>query len=197
MILLDEPSLGLAPQLVDQVFDQIGTLKEQGLAILLVEQNAARALDIAHRGYVLELGRNKYEGEGRKLLAEGKAALRNGRIDALIDADMRFHLWVCDVAGNPLLLEAMRLYWNHLRRAMGEALRDPAAQKRIWEEHEAVLRTIAARDPVAASRSAGEHAREAGKTMARAIPTPSARALRGIIPLRPTRPPKGTSRHKA
>jgi len=135
--------------------------------------------------------------EGRKLLAEGKAALRNGRIDALIDADMRFHLWVCDVAGNPLLLEAMRLYWNHLRRAMGEALRDPAAQKRIWEEHEAVLRTIAARDPVAASRSAGEHAREAGKTMARAIPTPSARALRGIIPLRPTRPPKGTSRHKA
>jgi DNA-binding GntR family transcriptional regulator len=135
--------------------------------------------------------------EGRKLLAEGKAALRTGRIDALIDADMRFHLWVCDVAGNPLLLEAMRLYWNHLRRAMGEALRDPAAQKRIWEEHEAVLRAIAARDPAAASRSAREHAREAGKTMARAIPTPSARALRGIIPLRPARPAKGTSRDKA
>jgi DNA-binding GntR family transcriptional regulator len=132
--------------------------------------------------------------EGRKLLAEGKSALRTGRIDALIDADMRFHLWVCDVAGNPLLVEAMRLYWNHLRRAMGEALRDPAAQRRIWEEHEAVLRAIAARDPAAASRSAGEHAREAGKTMARAIRTPSGRALRGIIPLRP---PKATSRPKA
>ena len=70
MVLLDEPSLGLAPKVVDQVFDQIGTLKEQGLAILLVEQNAARALAIAHRGYVLELGRNKYEGEGRELLAD-------------------------------------------------------------------------------------------------------------------------------
>lgn len=70
MVLLDEPSLGLAPKLVDQVFDQIGTLKEQGLSILLVEQNAARALAIAHRGYVLELGRNKYQGEGRELLAD-------------------------------------------------------------------------------------------------------------------------------
>ncbi len=70
MVLLDEPSLGLAPKLVDQVFDQIGTLKDQGLAILLVEQNAARALEIAHRGYVLELGRNKYEGAGRELLAD-------------------------------------------------------------------------------------------------------------------------------
>ena len=72
MVLLDEPSLGLAPKLVDQVFDQIGTLKDQGQAILLVEQNAARALEIAHRAYVLELGRNKYEGEGRELLADDR-----------------------------------------------------------------------------------------------------------------------------
>ena len=70
MVLLDEPSLGLAPKLVDQVFDQIGRLKEEGLSILLVEQNAARALEIAHRAYVLELGRNRYEGEGRELLAD-------------------------------------------------------------------------------------------------------------------------------
>jgi ABC-type branched-subunit amino acid transport system ATPase component len=70
MILLDEPSLGLAPKLVDQVFDHIRTLKNEGLAILLVEQNAARALEIAHRGYVLELGRNRYEGLGRELLAD-------------------------------------------------------------------------------------------------------------------------------
>ena len=70
MVLLDEPSLGLAPKLVDQVFAQIGALKDQGLSIILVEQNAARALEIAHRAYVLELGRNKYEGEGRELLAD-------------------------------------------------------------------------------------------------------------------------------
>jgi len=70
MVLLDEPSLGLAPKLVDMVFDQINILKDQGLAIALVEQKAARALAIAHRGYVLELGRNKYEGKGEELLAD-------------------------------------------------------------------------------------------------------------------------------
>jgi ABC-type branched-subunit amino acid transport system ATPase component len=70
MLMLDEPSLGLAPKLVDQVFEQIGALKDQGLAIVLVEQNAARALEIAHRAYVLELGRNKYEGTGHELLGD-------------------------------------------------------------------------------------------------------------------------------
>ena len=72
MILLDEPSLGLSPKFVDMVFDQILRLKEQGLAIALVEQNAARALAIAHRGYVLELGRNKFTGPGAALLADDR-----------------------------------------------------------------------------------------------------------------------------
>jgi DNA-binding GntR family transcriptional regulator len=132
--------------------------------------------------------------EGRKLVAEGKAALRSGRIDELIDIDMRFHLWICGVAGNPLLSESMRLYWNHLRRAMGEALREPAARKRIWDEHDGVLRAVAARDPAAASRRATEHAREAGRTLARAMPERSARALRGVISLESVRRSKRTSR---
>ena len=58
--------------------------------------------------------------EGRKLLAEGRRAARSGRVDAQIEADMRFHLWICQVAGNPLLSDTMRLYWSHLRRAMSE-----------------------------------------------------------------------------
>ena len=132
--------------------------------------------------------------EGRKLLAEGRATLRSGRVEALIDADMRFHIWICGVAGNPLLSEAMRLYWNHLRRAMGEVLRDPAAQKRVWEEHEEVLRAIASRDPAVASRRATEHARQAAQTMAKAMSAPSAKALRGIIPLRPVREAKSRGR---
>jgi branched-chain amino acid transport system ATP-binding protein len=70
LVLLDEPSLGLSPRFVDMVFDQIVKLKDEGLAIAMVEQNAARALEIAHRGYVLELGRNKYEGSGAELLAD-------------------------------------------------------------------------------------------------------------------------------
>jgi branched-chain amino acid transport system ATP-binding protein len=70
MILLDEPSLGLSPKFVDMVFEHILLLKDEGLSIALVEQKAVRALEIAHRGYVLELGQNRYEGTGAALLAD-------------------------------------------------------------------------------------------------------------------------------
>ncbi len=56
LLLLDEPSMGLAPMLVKQIFDIIREINEQGTTILLVEQNAAQALSLAHRGYVLETG---------------------------------------------------------------------------------------------------------------------------------------------
>jgi ABC-type branched-subunit amino acid transport system ATPase component len=68
MMLLDEPSLGLSPRLVDEVFDTTVAMARGGLTVMLVEQNAARALEIADRGYVLELGRNRFEGAGRDLL---------------------------------------------------------------------------------------------------------------------------------
>ncbi len=69
MLMLDEPSLGLSPRLVDEVFDKIAEMARSGLTTMLVEQNAARALEISDRGYVLDLGRNRFEGTGRDLLA--------------------------------------------------------------------------------------------------------------------------------
>ena len=57
VLLLDEPSLGLAPVIVDQIFEMIGVLKRSGLTIVLVEQNAAKALAVADRAYVMRLGR--------------------------------------------------------------------------------------------------------------------------------------------
>jgi branched-chain amino acid transport system ATP-binding protein len=68
LLLLDEPSMGLAPVLVEQIFTVIGRLKERGLTILLVEQNANAALAIADRGYVIETGRIVTSGTGRELL---------------------------------------------------------------------------------------------------------------------------------
>jgi branched-chain amino acid transport system ATP-binding protein len=70
MILMDEPSLGLAPLFVEQVFERIGELKAQGMTLLLVEQNAAKSLSISDRAYVLELGRNRFTGTGADLLTD-------------------------------------------------------------------------------------------------------------------------------
>jgi branched-chain amino acid transport system ATP-binding protein len=67
LLLLDEPSMGLAPVLVEQIFETVQTINRQGVTILLVEQNAAMALSIAERGYVLETGRLPLEGGAREL----------------------------------------------------------------------------------------------------------------------------------
>jgi branched-chain amino acid transport system ATP-binding protein len=67
LLLLDEPSMGLAPVLVEQIFETVLTINRQGVTILLVEQNAAMALSIAERGYVLETGRLALEGHAREL----------------------------------------------------------------------------------------------------------------------------------
>ncbi len=68
ILLLDEPSLGLSPIFTDMIFDLIVRIKEQGVSILLVEQNASMALSVADKGYVIQMGRIKMEGTGRELL---------------------------------------------------------------------------------------------------------------------------------
>jgi branched-chain amino acid transport system ATP-binding protein len=68
VLMLDEPSLGLAPILVDEVLDTVRRLKQRGMTILLVEQNVREALDLADRGYVLQTGRMIAEGTGRELM---------------------------------------------------------------------------------------------------------------------------------
>jgi branched-chain amino acid transport system ATP-binding protein len=68
LLLLDEPSLGLAPQVVEKIFQTLREVNEQGVSLLLVEQNANQALRIAHRAYVLETGQVVLEGSGQELL---------------------------------------------------------------------------------------------------------------------------------
>jgi branched-chain amino acid transport system ATP-binding protein len=70
VLLLDEPSAGLSPALQDEVFVQCRAINATGVAILMVEQNARRCLQVVHRGYVLDQGRNAYTGTGRELLAD-------------------------------------------------------------------------------------------------------------------------------
>ena len=72
VILLDEPSAGLSPKAIDEVFEYINIINENGVSILLVEQNAKRALKFCDRGYVLDQGRNAYTGSGEDLLNDAK-----------------------------------------------------------------------------------------------------------------------------
>lgn len=72
LLLLDEPSAALSPILVNSVFEQIKTINQTGKAIVLVEQNARKALEMAHRGYVLESGRDRFTGPGLELLNDPK-----------------------------------------------------------------------------------------------------------------------------
>jgi branched-chain amino acid transport system ATP-binding protein len=72
LLLLDEPSMGLAPMLVARIFDIVREIAAQGVTILLVEQNARLALEIAHRGYVMESGAIALAGEARALLADAR-----------------------------------------------------------------------------------------------------------------------------
>jgi len=72
LLLLDEPSMGLAPNLVTEIFNIVRELNNEGVTILLVEQNAVRALEVAHRAYCLETGHVVLSGTGRELLANPK-----------------------------------------------------------------------------------------------------------------------------
>ena len=72
LLLLDEPSMGLAPMMVARIFEIIGEIAARGVTILLVEQNARLALELAHRGYVMESGAIALAGKSTDLLNDGR-----------------------------------------------------------------------------------------------------------------------------
>jgi neutral amino acid transport system ATP-binding protein len=74
VLLLDEPSAGLAPAFVDAIFDKVEEINRTGVTIVMVEQNARRALGMSSRGYVLDVGTNRFEGTGHELLNDPKVA---------------------------------------------------------------------------------------------------------------------------
>jgi neutral amino acid transport system ATP-binding protein len=74
ILLLDEPSAGLAPAFVEAIFAKIAEINRHGVTLVMVEQNARRALGMSTRGYVLDLGQNRFEGRGEELLGDPKVA---------------------------------------------------------------------------------------------------------------------------
>jgi ABC-type branched-subunit amino acid transport system ATPase component len=93
ILLLDEPSAGLAPAFVDAIFEKVLEVNRAGVTILMVEQNARRALALSHRGYVLDLGQNRFSGPGPELIADPKVADLylgggSGRLDSAAAAEI-------------------------------------------------------------------------------------------------------------
>ena len=79
---------------------------------------------------------------GPKLIEDGRKAEREGSVAKLIAADMTFHEFLYDISGNRLIKETMHPYWAHLRRIMGEVLMRDETPRRIWDQHEAILRAV-------------------------------------------------------
>lgn len=99
----------------------------------------------------------KSKQEGRLIIREGNRALRSGELQALVQADARFHGYIYELSGNPLVSEVMGLYWNHLRRAMGEVLQSKGEAKIVWQQHQEIFDAMAARDGEQAGRMVQVH----------------------------------------
>lgn len=76
---------------------------------------------------------------GRELIKRGMAQIDKNEGGAVVQADMDFHSWIYELSDNSLVIETMRLNWQHLRRAMGEVLRMPSLSARVWREHQAIF----------------------------------------------------------
>jgi DNA-binding GntR family transcriptional regulator len=93
---------------------------------------------------------------GEVLIAQGMRAVKE-QGGAAVRADMAFHSWIYDLSGNMMIVETMRLNWQHLRRAMGEVLRHPRLSTRVWNEHRAIVETMAKGDGEKAAQLMGQH----------------------------------------
>lgn len=93
---------------------------------------------------------------GEVLIAQGMKAVKD-QGGAAVRADMAFHSWIYDLSGNVMIVETMRLNWQHLRRAMGEVLRHPRLSTRVWNEHRAIVETMAKGDGEKAALLMGGH----------------------------------------
>jgi DNA-binding GntR family transcriptional regulator len=158
----------------------------RGLIVAPIEQDFFRtiyelreAIDPMAARLTAERGADEGIAAGEQLVAKGRQAIESGSVQDLVAADMEFHLWICRLAGNPLLVETVSHYWNHLRRAMGEVLRPTQYREQTWKEHEAIFRAIAARDTKAAEECALRHVKGAAERVVASLTLP--KRERGLV----------------
>ncbi len=119
------------------------------------------ALDGAASRAAALRGRVEAKMWGPQLIADGRAAVASGSVKRMIAADMRFHQFLYQLSGNPVMGETAALHWHHIRRVMGGYLQRYPARDSVWDEHQAMLDAVIAGDADQAEAAARHHADQA------------------------------------
>jgi DNA-binding GntR family transcriptional regulator len=94
---------------------------------------------------------------GPALIAEGRAAFASGSVKRMVEADMKFHRFIYDLCGNPIIAETAALHWHHIRRLIGGYLQH-YPMRNVWDEHQAILDAVMSGDAAKAEAAARHHA---------------------------------------
>ena len=103
------------------------------------------------------------------LIARGRKAARGKNVNAMIEADMAFHSGIYAAANNPLIAQSALLHWRHIRRAMGAVLQTAKLREAVWDEHEAIARSIAAKDTALAQSLMRAHGEQASSKLTQTL----------------------------
>jgi DNA-binding GntR family transcriptional regulator len=132
----------------------------EGLAFrLAAERNAARA-----------------RAEGPSLIRSGREAVRSGSVAAMIEADRRFHDFIGELSGNPVITPTLQAQWTSTQRVMGEVLIRDAKPRDIWDQHAGMLDAVAAGHAATAEKLARQHVMQAANFMVARLGEPPAPA---------------------
>lgn len=124
--------------------------------------------------------------QGPGLIVNGRKAVRSGSVGNLIAADLRFHDFIYELSGNPLIKPAMEAQWTYTQRVMGEVLVRDEQPRDIWDQHEGLLEAVMAGDGVKAEQLARQHVLQAAEVMVTRLagekmPAPAAAAAAATL----------------
>lgn len=154
----------------------LSAVGRRGLMVSVLDENFVAQLyefrcgiDLVSAGLAALRADAGWQKRGETIIEDGYAAGKANDLPALIDADMRFHGFIYELAGNTFILDSMEAHWNHVRRVMSDILIVEKNQKQIWEEHAAILDAVLAGDARMAETLARQHVETASKWLQQEI----------------------------
>jgi len=169
--------LGVSRPVVQQAFQlllKLGVAREAGRGLQVAPLDLAYVRNMYDMRAVIEglafreaAERNpgRAAAEGPEFIEAGRRAVSSGKVADMIDADMAFHEFIYELSANPLVPLAMASHWTNTQRVMGEVLQRDARPRDVWDEHEALLDAIVARDGALAEQMARKHIAHAAEFM--------------------------------